>query len=572
MQRRTSLAAALAVSTAWALAACGIPSGKAPEIVGDAPSDFDQSTGTEVEPFAPTTEPDSTVQNYLKSAAGDPDGLPDRLYAFTTDDRVFSDAASGIDLLSRVEVTTVTNTVEAATVRVTGSVIGRYLPDGSVRMSAAPRQYEEEFALDREGFQDVWSITSLPTQVILDYGHFDATYDPAPLYFQATQEELLVPDLRWAYNDLSADADRRLRLGWLLQGPSDFARFSARNAIPEGTIGKPSTGEGGEVHIELSPGETVEPDTVDAIAAQIAWSLGLESDFVLTVDGQDVFEGSLSDWRTWNAIPDDVPETGYFIAEETVWEYTSSRPVTTVSAEHPWVGFHVDGLRQVAVGPGSQIAAIVQGPDGFVLQVGTDEESMRTIDGLSADLASPQWLADGTVLVIDAGVPTAVDPISRSKQVLQVGEGVTSMAISADGLRLAFVADGSAWVAPLSVDLDGNIQAGEPRLIGPQITAVTAVAWSSENYLWVAGVSGDDRLFRVALDNSHIEPQTGTAGLVFAQIAASPADPESPTNNRGEPVLVVANSSLYRVHTTLQVVENDSQAVAATAPFTVLNS
>ncbi|MCD0446758.1 hypothetical protein LO763_24365 [Glycomyces sp. A-F 0318] len=575
MRRRTSLAAVLALGVTWAASACGIPSGKAPEVIGDAPSDFDQSSGTSAEVYGPTDKPEETVQNYLKAAAGDPDGRNDRLNAFTVGgEQEFSDPSTGLDLLAGAHVAIDSNAgVGSATVKVTGSVVGTYLSNGSVRMNSAPRDYDESFTLQRESLQDNWKITVPPNQAMLDYSYFTTAYEEVPLYFQAGQRDLLVPDLRWIFADLDPEIDRRLRLGWLLLGPSEFVSVAARNAVPEGTAGRVGD-EDGEVGIELTTalGDAVDEDTSRAIAAQVAWSLGLDSDFTLTVDGGEAFHGSLDNWRAWNAIPasDALSETGYFIAEDTVWEYTSNEEVTTASADHTWVGFTLAGLRQVAVGVDGRIAAVVQGAGTDTLQVGTRDDAMQVMAQLSGSLADPQWLSDTTVMVIDDGTPTAVDTRTGAVQTLEVGDAVTSLALAADGRRLAFVEDGLAWIAPLSVNADGNLQAGEPKPIGLDITDVTDVAWSSENYLWVAGVRGDDRLLMVAVDNSRTEVQDWTLGLDIAQVAANPADPVESSLNRGEPVLVVANATLYRVHFSGPVeVENGNHAVAATAPFTV---
>lgn len=575
MRRRTSLAAVLALGATWAASACGIPSDKAPEIIGDAPSDFDQSSGIDTEVYGPTTKPEETVENYLKAAAGDPDGRDDRLNAFTGGaEHEFSDPAEGIDLLADTKVLLESSSgLDAATVTVTGSVVGTYLPNGSVRMNPAPRAYEESFTLQREGdVQDVWQISMPPNQAMLDYLHFTAVYEEAPLYFRAGPQDLLVPDLRWIFADLDVEADRRLRLGWLLLGPSEFVSVAARSAIPEGTSGRTTTTDG-EAGVELTTlGATVEEDAARAIAAQIAWSLGLDADFTLTIDGGEVFRGSLENWRNWNAIPTpaELSETGYFIAEDMVWEY-SDQQVATDSPTHPWVGFTLEGLQQVAVGPGDDIAAIVQVSGTDTLQIGEGADAMTVMAGLSGDLADPQWLSGSAVIVVDDGTPTAVDIGSGAIQPLAVGNAVTSLALAADGRRLAFVEDGLVWIAPLSIDADGNIQAGDRRPVGLDIADVTDVAWSSENYLWVAGVRGDQRLFMVAIDNSRTDPQDWTLGLDIAQIAANPADPVESSLNRGEPVLVIANATLYRVYSSGPVeVQNGDQPVAATAPFTVL--
>lgn len=571
MRRRTSLAAATAIGTVWALSACGIPTGKGPEVIGDAPTDFDESSGVSAVPPEPTEDAEGTVTNFYKAAAGDPAGRDDRLHRFTASgDKPFSEPGDGIRLLADLDLALQDAGALEATLVATGSTVGTYHEDGSVRMFPTPADYSETFTLQRDDLGEDWTILDLPTQVALDYGHFTDSYEQAPLYFQAGQAELLVPDLRWIYGDLSAGTRRRLLLDWLLFGPSEFA--SQSNAIPKGTIGKIEE-EDGTVHVDLSLSGDIEGEVADAIAAEVAWSLGLDDEFVLSANGEERVRGTLMDWRVWNAIPADLPETAYFIADSTVWEY-SGQQVTETADDHPWVGLTIDGLQQVAVGPGGQIAAIVAGSGGDVLQTGRTPSTMSTVAGVDGDLADPQWMKDGTLIVIDDGVPTVVDLHAGATQPLAAGDEATALALSADGRRLAYVEDGLAWVAPLILDVDGNITAGGPRQIGRGIEDVADVAWSSENSLWVAGTRADDfKLFNVAIDNSRIKPRPGTQAFPpITQIAANPADPVDSNQSHGEPVIIVADSTLYRVFTSPDQIRDGDAEVAGTAPFTVLQT
>lgn len=575
MRRRTSLAAAAALGTAWALTACGIPTDKAPEVVSDAPTDFDTSTGANPETFTPTTDAAGTVENFLKAAAGDPASRDDRLNSFTVSGEAqFSAASEGIRLVADLGFAVGdASDLDSATVTVTGSVVGTYyLEDGSVRMDATPDDYSETFTLQREETQEAWMMSALPVQVALDYDYFGESYVQAPMYFQAGQAELLVPDLRWIFAELDVETRQRLLFEWMVLGPSDFAGQSALNAIPRGTNGK-VTPVDGAVEVDLSLGEAIDDETAEAIAAQLVWSLGIDGDFKLTTDGETRVEGEAVDWRKWNAIPQGLPETAYFIANDEVWEYTTDEQVTTESAAHPWVGFSAVGLQQVAIGPGDKIAAVVAGSGGDVLQTGASSSTMRAVPGLSGELADPQWLDSDTVLVIDDGVPTLVVTTTGAAQQLGVGEDrLTAMTLAADGRRLAYVEDGLAWVAPLGLDADGNLTVGDARQIGLDIANVTDVAWSSENYLWVAGERGSDKLFRVAIDNSQTDQQGGTGQFPqISQIAANPAAPENTVPGRGEPVIIVASETLYRVFNAgPNEVTNEGEPVGGIAPFTVL--
>lgn len=576
MRRRTSLAAATAIGAVWALTACGIPTGRGPDVIGDAPTDFDESSGVNPQSYGPTEDAQDTVLNFYKAAAGDPASRDDRLHRFTAGgDEQFSVPSEGMLLVDNLDLTlSDPGDIYAATVTVTGSVVGSYLEDGSVRMQSTAGEYNETFTLQREAVGEVWEVHAPPMQVVLDYDYFTAAYEEAPLYFQAGQAELLVPDLRWVYSELNGEVRRRLLLEWLVLGPSDFAGQSARNAMPTGTTGETDEVDG-TVQVDLTSGEEIDDAAADAIAAEVAWSLGLDERFVLTANGEERASGRLMDWRGWNAIPvpSDLPETAYFIAEATVWEYTSGGQVTTTAAGHPWVGFTAEGLRQVAIGPNDQIAAIVAGSGGDSLQTGAATGAISPVADVAGALADPQWLDESTVIVIDDGVPTAVGTrAGGSIQKLGAGGAVTALALSADGRRLAYVEDGIAWVVPLRLDADGNITVGEPKQIGIGIEDVSDVAWSSENFLWVATRTDDNKLYNVAIDNSRIVPQEGTEAFPpITQIAANPADPVDASVPRGEPVIIVADSTLYRVFTNgPDAVRNGETAVAGSAPFTVL--
>lgn len=578
MRTRTlACVVAAACAAAPALASCGVPDSSEPEALQAAPTDFDQSSSVEVESFLPSPDAITTVDHFLRAASGAQEGRDERLQAFTDDDREFSAPADGIGLLDGVDISLGdgSDDLNTVTVTVTGSVVGAYLPDGQVRMNDPPREYEERFTLERDGFQEDWSISDSPSQVMMLRRQFESSYAQAPLYFQATgQNDMLVPDLRWIYRNLDEATDNDTRLDWLLQGPSEWVRQSARSVIPRGTV-EQTTEEDGVVHIDLTLGEGTGPDagTTDAIAAQIAWSLGLSGQFELRIDGEEVASGTLADWRDWNAIASGGGEIGYFIAEDTVWQFQND-VVTDTSADHPWVGFSTPGLEQVAVSTDEQIAAVVATGGGLELQVGSGEGDMATVRGLEGDLRDPQWLtADGTLMIIDDGVLTVVDAATGAVEPL-AGQSVQSLSVAPDGHRIVYVEDGAARAAPLSHDADGNLQFGQYQRLGFDITDVTDIAWGSEDFVWIAGSREgyDDKLFLVSIDNAETENQLGTSGFPLADgIAAKPADPVEPDQNGGEPTIVMIGSDLYRAYTSsLQPVEDrDGMIIQGSAPFTV---
>ncbi|WP_199038832.1 LpqB family beta-propeller domain-containing protein [Glycomyces salinus] len=577
---RTLAAAAAACVAASALAGCGIPEDTDPEVIGEAPTDFGASSSLDEEVYEPTDDAEGTVENFLRAAAGNPDqaARDDRLAVFTGE-RDFSDLGDGINLLADVQYESEeSDDFNTVTVTVTASIVGSYLQDGRVEMDSPERDYQEDIVVRRENVGDVFSVIEWPRQVSMLYSEFDRAYEEAPVYFLASGTEgPLVPDLRWIYGNLDAATGYEVRLGWLLQGPSDWARLSSRTAIPVGTSVRTSTDDGTLV-VDLTPGESTEAvgEAADAMAAQIAWSLALSGSLELRVNGEEVASGDFSEWRDWNAIPSasDMGDTAYFVSDDTVWQFENGA-IARNSADHPWVGFEAAGLRDVAVDADSEIAAIVAGENGPVLQTGSDPDEMTTVEDVSGSLRDPHWLRQDTILLIDDGVLTAVDTESGNVQVLG-GEDVTALAVAPDGRRAAYVEDDLAMAAPLSVDVDGNFQLHEAdaRRIGTGVTEVSDVAWSAEDYLWIAGQGPDDQqLHRAAIDNSQLEVQSGTSGYPpISEIAAHPADPLAGNQTRGEPVIVVSGDDLYRVHTSSMepIQDAEGEGVVGSDPFTVL--
>ena len=578
MRTRSTLAALAAVcAAASSLAACGIPEDTDPEVIGEAPTDFDESSSVEEEVYEPTDDAEGTVQNFLRAAAGNPDqaARDDRLAAFTGE-RDFSDPSDGVNLLDHVtyEITEESEDFNTVTVTVTAVVVGTYHIDGRAHMDSEDRGYEEQFVLHRESIGDIFSIDTWPRQVVMLYDEFQRAYQKAPLYFPASGTDgLLVPDLRWIYNNLDPATAYRVRLGWLLQGPSEWARLSARTAIPAGTS-EQSEFDDGSLIIDLTPGDASDTDgaTAEAIAAQIAWSIGLAGPLELRVNGEEVASGSIDQWRDWNAVPAEMGDTAFFVSDDSVWQF-SDGSVSRTSADHPWVGIQIPGLEAVAVSAEAEIAAIVAGEDGPVLRIGAEPTEMTTVEAVAGDLGDPAWLSEDTVVLLDDGVLTAVS-VDGAVQVLG-GEDVTALAVAPDGRRVAYVEDGRAMAAPLSLDADGNLQLHEAdaHRIGPGVEDVRDIAWSAEDYLWIAGQGPDDQqLYRAAIDNSHLEPQAGTSGYPpISQIAANPADPLN-SQTRGEPVIVVSGDDLYRVHTSsMEPIQTEQgEGIAGSAPFTVL--
>ncbi|WP_025273708.1 LpqB family beta-propeller domain-containing protein [Haloglycomyces albus] len=570
---------------------CGVPSDSSVEVVQDDPIRSSQNN-EELRTPEPSTDAEDSVENFLRAAAGNDKNRISRLNNFTDEDLSYSNPADGIALLQSENVAPTSNSGLKATVEVTGRIIGSYLPDGQVRATPSPREYEESFELVRENHSDAWSIVSAPKQLTMLTSQFHSRYERAPLYFVATGDaaQHLVPDLRWTYRESfqstnSVDQLLTQRFSWLLNGPSEFTRQSARSAIPSSVTPQLNVSEDGQdVHVNLVTSEVIDIEPyLEAIAAQLVWSLNISESqrLLLSIDDERKREDDISTLRSWNAIPSGEGnptsrnEMAFYVHDSTVWQYSSARSnelSDTRTPSFPWVGTQLNGMTQMDVTVDS-IAAVTADNRLFTATVGEAETDMQ--ERLSADsLRDPEWIDSGTVLAIVDGLPSAIN-VTESEVTPLSDTEISRLSLAPDGRRLAYVNDGAAYLAPLIYDSDNNISLGNPKRIGHDIDEISDLDWASETGLWIAG-HRDGRqewLFEVSIDNAVVNAQGATSSTTTPadSIAARPADPTGSTATHGEPIMAVIDNTLVRVYsTTLDWMNNDAGTDPGSTPFVAL--
>jgi hypothetical protein len=240
-------------------------------------------------------------------------------------------------------------------------------------------------------------------------------------------------------------------------------------------------------------------------------------------------------------------------------------------------------VRSAALGrsAGSTYAALVTGGPTLKLQTfaATADGSPS---GLNADLGTraasrPVWLS----LPIDGRVDGAVGLIAAGGRLLRFGTGaadpkpiklsaeigpVTAVAAAPDGRRVAFIAGGRLFVTVLATGLAPGVTVPQRlRLVPASLSRLSAVDWSSEDSLVVAGFRESSQ--RVALVDVTVDGALETERLAdvgartVTDLVAHPARPS--TAGGAVAVAYVGEGIAYDAFSVAQPIEA-AQVVGAT--------
>ena len=108
-------------------------------------------------------------------------------------------------------------------------------------------------------------------------------------------------------------------------------------------------------------------------------------------------------------------------------------------------------------------------------------------------------------------------------------DDVSTAAVSPDGRRIAFVADGQAYVSSLVVDGETLTVGSNPRPILADRVSATAIAWLNETWLNVGGTAGGaPAMWEVTADGVVARDESADLrGLTVTDIVAGTRWPSS---------------------------------------------
>jgi len=322
---------------------------------------------------------------------------------------------------------------------------GRYTPASGV--------VAQQFTLARaSGAQ--WRIEAPPDARLLSTDDLKRDYRQVDLYYPpATQAVGLVVDRVWVPINPGTGVPETL-VRRLLAGPTASIRDSVTSAFPDGTDLNQITVEGDTVVVDFtSPVESVPDDRIEAMKAQLTWTLG---DLVtgrtveIRVDGEP-FRGTPlrfnpRDYSRFdpNVLPSQPQQ--YYMQDGKLFraKEKGGEPVGGAAGAQ---GASFD-KPAVSVDSPPQVAALVGDEGIWVTSTAVGGQWQRWIEGKTKDLTPPSWDRYGAVWTAErvgdheTQIWRAIS--GQAGRVTVIGKGlaesrVLALRVSRDGARVAAI-------------------------------------------------------------------------------------------------------------------------------------
>ena len=546
------------------LAGCGISASDAPVDEGDAVAGDTSTTNAEIK-FPPSPDAartaDQLVQDFLMAASGGTAVANEQVKAFLT-----GTARDGWRDLDNPPLTIV-RTVEGPSTGAAVNDSGRFRTPVTVRYQVVGTLGDQGFIdelrdLTAVGTMVFWvvqqannsgnlrvdEITGAPTGLILSDQALTEYYRPQPIYFWDQTSTSLVPDLRYVPLTITAPQRANQLLRWLVAGPSPWLSGGVLR-MPQYITSDPPQSDNGTLVVKLSPlAASGGPDGLKRLMFQLQWSLSTPR-IALSID--DVIQ------------PPPATETEYLqhnisrIYDSSPQRYDINADQKVVPVPESVQGPAVLGMPENAnvvfagIGHGGAVAA-------FVRTVGNSRRLHIVREGMpgrfepnlqSTSLGRPAFIPSSDLLLIATGGPsgklyrvstsdgTAADVTPRNLS------GVTAVSVSPDGRRVALIAGGQAYVSSLSVANNTVTIGSSPRPVLANQLTTTAVTWTDEAWLYVAGTSGGaPAMWHVTADSVVAENVSDSLrGLRVDDLVAYPKGPGSGSAD----VLAYTQSGVY---------------------------
>ncbi|BFU46818.1 LpqB family beta-propeller domain-containing protein [Krasilnikovia sp. MM14-A1004] len=602
-RRSLRLLLAGAVLIALGLGGCGIPDNSTVLPIGPGPT-TGTSSGNDVPPTRndreATLDKAQFVQYYLQAAAGVFDDAPNRVRKFLAPITAATFKPSpDIHVVRQIEKPLVNPGSDNVTVKVQQvGVLGR---NGILEPTPNEPVVEHHLVVGTLTGQSGLFMQKAPPQLLLSDEAFTNFYVQRTIYFWNTERSGLVPDVRYMPLSVPSEQQPTEILRWLSAGPAPWLT-DAVDPLPEGTaaIGNVPAVSNDKLQINLSDQALPQAEdtrALDRLRKQLMWSLRPNLPRVLElrighgdpIDYTDDLDYLASNFAYRLA---DRPER-FVVFDGRIRRLSGSAAATEpVPLLTPADNRNVRAAA-ISTSVSDAYAAVVVGEAGGKqsLKVGVSrldgQAPLRKVT-LPGPLGHPSWAvtpdqrAASAFGLIPAGgalyaFTTAGGPARRIDVSVDAGP-VTAVAIAPDAHRVAFVAGGRLYVSVLATSGDA-LQLSSPRQIRTPLREVTAVDWSGEGWLAVAGVRADTR--RVAIMDVSIDgvleydrlQDLGTEEVSY--LTAYPANPATGrvTSNSVNYVQGgVAYDALFEavkitVANLAEPVQNPPAGVAPTAPF-----
>jgi hypothetical protein len=567
--------------------ACGIPEESEVYVAGRGPvSDAGSSRGTVRQP--PRREdsgddPERFAVNFLAAAAGEAAEAYKRVNDYIVADRRLKDKPANevaINIVRLIEETPLVtlNGDGTSSVSVKVQQVGVLRANGSVgKPVATETSYtfkvgKQSLGVDRLAPGAGLHVLEPPPVLLMSTDALETYYETKTIYFWNTDRDALIPDLRYLPKVVPVERQATEMLGWLTGGPAEWLAPTAVR-LPEGTtvLGNvPAPADGGRVEINLSvkAGEVDSEAEVDRLFLQLAWSLRdyplLKGELELKIQNQSRRVADAADYRAANQIYEitEVPER-YAVYTGRLYPLIGSGGTGSVRIADE-VNRDIVAADLIRWAGTDRAALVTTAREGRRLAVGAGPGDDRPIGDFHTSrpyptMGRPVWLRSADpetplgLVLIDGRLhrfTEAADPVEV--RLPETAEKITDFGVSLDGHRLALIAGGQLYVAPLSVDGEAVVVGGFRRL-AISLRQLTAVDWTGENTLAVAGSNAADRVTIVQLnvDGARESPLIQGVGARITHLATYPDNPVFPVTTGN--LLYEANEVAYATGTPIDV-------------------
>jgi hypothetical protein len=419
-------------------------------------------------------------------------------------------------------------------------VVGDMNDKGRVDELAEPTTRQMTFwvVADDQGNPRVDEIVGATPGLLLSDEALTRYYRIQPIYFWDQGYGTLVPDLRYLPLTIKPDQRASRLVQWLVAGPSSSLAGGVQG-LPTGTSPTDNvvTKDDGTLVVKLSAqaGAGGGPDALRRLLFQLQWTLSVNG-------GPTKVELYVDDKLM--SVPASQDE---FLDQNRSYAYRGAPPRFNISTDLKVVpvptGIPVPAVLGTA--ENANVVAAAVGHNGnaaaFVRQDGSGRRYLQMVrDGVgghvdahlqrSFNLGRPSFIpgVDDIVLIPTGGPDGRLMAVSIKDgtyvNATRNFAGVTSATVSPDGRRIAFVAGGQAYVSSLIVANNTVTVGSNARPILPGQLTATAVTWTSESWLFVAGTAdGAPAMWKVTADSVVGQNLTDSmGGLGVLDLVADP--------------------------------------------------
>jgi hypothetical protein len=413
----------------------------------------------------------------------------------------------------------------------------------------APAELHEGFTLVRADGQ--WRISHLPAGILLSTSDAQRTLQTATIYFFNQARTRLVPEPVLVAPNEPGIATTLVHE--LVDGPNRALAPAVTTAVPNGTdlVGNVPVDGNGVASVDLQGSVAqILPVQLEQLSAQIVWTLrqlqGVKA-IRLLVNGAPLSVAGVAavqpigSWPQFD--PEAPPTTSGALVSDHGLVISIGAGATVPSA------FTVGHYSSPAISAdGTTVAALRHVGHQTTLLVGPANGALRS-RVTAASISAPSFDPQGDVVVVSGvGANARIVEVPRTGSVHSIaeprsvkGDGVSQVAISRDGSRIAMVVgppNRQGLIVGSVTTVDGGLEIAATNVVIPGTSDVRGVAWGGANEIVTTVRSAGHRRSVIETGVDGYQPHRSTrSGL--------PSDPTAVAAAPGQPMLAVADGAVW---------------------------